>query len=332
MTFGGSLILPFTLAGEIAGSFAGVLPCADCPGIDYRVDLFSDGAYYLRPRYLEKPDGASDDVGSWVLSSDGSTLVLKGAREAPLYFAWVDDGRKLTKLDLEGRPIVSTQNHDLTRVADPAPFEPRLSLRGEFTYMADSPVFEECLTGRSLPVAMEADYVALERAYGEERAEPGQAILAGIEGRIVERVNMEGPKRPMLVVERFVGLFPEATCPDRFAARPLEGTYWKLTFLNGTPVVPRQRRNEAHLLFGPEGRLAGADGCNRMFGSYELEGNGIRFDKMGGTLMACPEPSRDREFKGALDKAKTWRILGSLLELRGEKDDILAKFEAVPRK
>jgi len=81
-----------------------------------------------------------------------------------------------------------------------------------FTYMADSAIFEECLTRRKLPVAMEEDYLQLERAYLEKRAEPGQRLLANVEGRIVERVNMEGPARPMLVIERFVGLWPGETC------------------------------------------------------------------------------------------------------------------------
>jgi copper homeostasis protein (lipoprotein) len=313
-------------AREISGSFEGVLPCADCPGIEYRVDLFPDGVYYLRTRYLEKPGGPFDDIGTWVLSSEGTTLVLKGGREAPLFFSWTDGGRSLTKLDLEGRPIESTRNHELARVAAPTPFEPRLTMRGMFTYMADSAVFEECLSRRKLPVAMEADYISLERAYSEKRAEPGQALLANVEGRIVERVHMEGPSRPVLVVERFLGLSPGGNCGDR-STEPFEGTYWKLTLLNGTAVVPVERRSEAHLLFESEGRLAGSDGCNRLFGTYSLEGEKIQFGRMGSTMMAC-QNTRDREFVEALGKTATWRILGTHLELRGRAGELLARFEA----
>jgi copper homeostasis protein (lipoprotein) len=315
-------------ATEISGSFEGTLPCADCPGIEHRVDLFADRVYYMRTRYLEKTDGTFDYVGTWALASDGKTLALKGGREEPLYFAWAEGGEKLTKLDLEGRPIESTQNHDLTRIAEPAPFEPRLAMRGMFSYMADSAIFQECLTGRKLPVTMEADYISLERAYLEKRAAPGQAIAANVEGRIVERVHMEGPARPMLVVERFVGLSPGETCGDRFATEPFANTYWKLMLLNGTAVVPVERRSEAHLLFETEGRLAGSDGCNRLFGSYSLEGEKIQFGRIGSTMMACLN-TRDREFVEALGKTATWRILGSQLELRGRAGELLARFEAV---
>jgi copper homeostasis protein (lipoprotein) len=314
-------------AGEISGTFQGVLPCADCPGIEYRVDLFTDGVYYLRARYQER-EGAFDDIGSWVLSKSGTTLLLKGGREALLFFSWADAGRALVALDTEGNPIQSSHNLELARVSNPSPLEPRLPMKGMFRYMADAALFEECLTGRKLPVAMEGDYAALERAYLEKRAEPGSELLASVEGRIVERVNMEGPARPTLVVERFLSVLPGESCSSRFAAEPFEGTYWKLTELNGTAVVPIERRSEAHVIFDSEGRFAGSDGCNRMFGSYTLEGEKIHFGRVGSTLMACPDGTRDREFVESLGKTLKWRTLGSLLELRSGDDALLARFEA----
>jgi heat shock protein HslJ len=133
----------------------------------------------------------------------------------------------------------------------------------------------------------------------------------------------------MLVVERFLGLSPGETCGARFVTEPFENTYWKLTLLNGSAVVRIERRSEAHLLFQGEGRLAGSDGCNRLFGRYSLQGETIVFGQMGGTTMACLEPVRDREFLAALGKAATWRVLGTHLELRSDQGVILARFESV---
>jgi copper homeostasis protein (lipoprotein) len=192
--------------------------------------------------------------------------------------------------------------------------------------MADAPVFGECLTRRKFPVAMEEDYLALARAYTEKRAETGESILAAVAGRIVHRVNMEGPARPMLVVERFVELRPGETCGEKEPG-PLSTAYWKLTELNGTRVVTV--RSEAHLLFHAEGKLGGSDGCNRILGSYELEGDRIRFGKLGSTLMACPDAVRDREFADALAKASTIRLVDTRLELRSQDGEVLARFEAV---
>ncbi|MGH7742907.1 MAG: copper resistance protein NlpE N-terminal domain-containing protein, partial [Candidatus Eiseniibacteriota bacterium] len=33
-------------------SFAGLLPCADCPGIRYRIDFLKSGSYVQRATYL----------------------------------------------------------------------------------------------------------------------------------------------------------------------------------------------------------------------------------------------------------------------------------------
>ena len=91
---------PGDLFASLPATFVGVLPCADCEGIDYHLDIMPDGSYALRNRYLGKDvDRAWDDIGSWALSSDGITLALKGGREAPVYFSF-EDPQTLCKLDL----------------------------------------------------------------------------------------------------------------------------------------------------------------------------------------------------------------------------------------
>ena len=59
------------------------------------------------------------------------------------------------------------------------------------------------------------------------------------------RPKMEGEgQQPTLVVERFIGIWPEETCGARFATEPLENTYWKLTRLGDAPVtVASSNRN-----------------------------------------------------------------------------------------
>lgn len=79
-------------------------------------------------------------------------------------------------------------------------------LRGMYSLMADTGSFVDCRSGQRLVVATEADNAALERAYLQARAGPGIPVLATVDGRVESRVFMEGPKRPMLVVERFVEL------------------------------------------------------------------------------------------------------------------------------
>ena len=88
-------------------------------------------------------------------------------------------------------------------------------LRGRFTYMADAAIFEPCRSGEKLPVSMEADYLAAERAYLESRPEPGSPVLMTVEGRIEPRPPMEGDGMvDMFVIDRFVAVHPGEECGE----------------------------------------------------------------------------------------------------------------------
>jgi NlpE N-terminal domain len=69
----------------LPASFIGDCPALIVRGIRYHVNLFSDRVYFLRTTYIGRADGVtSDDIGSWVVSSDHGTIILKGGRETPV--------------------------------------------------------------------------------------------------------------------------------------------------------------------------------------------------------------------------------------------------------
>jgi uncharacterized lipoprotein YbaY/heat shock protein HslJ len=321
--------------GTLPANFGGVLPCADCQGIRQSLDLFADGVFHWRSTYLGKPAAqAPDDVGRWLLASDGRTLLLFGGREAPVRFVLRDDGA-LRLLDLEGRPIQSSFNYELRRAPGAfAPFEPRATLRGAYVYFADAPTFTDCATGQQMPVAQEADALALERAYTAAKQPPAAPRLAVVEGRIAQRMPMEGPgPRPTLVVERFLRLGNAGeTCPAPPANAPLAGTRWRLTRLDGANVVASDRRGEAWLQFdAAQSRVAGSGGCNTISGSYALDGAALQLSKVAGTMMACrDEPQQERAFVAMLGQVRRWLVAGTLLEFIDSEDRLLARFEAAP--
>lgn len=90
---------------NLPATFVGTLPCADCPGISYQVNLLVDHTFVSRMTYEERP-ARFDDHGSWRLADGGRTLVLQGERGAPVKFAIRDDGT-LRMLDSAGREIAS---------------------------------------------------------------------------------------------------------------------------------------------------------------------------------------------------------------------------------
>ena len=127
--------------------FAGVLPCADCTGTRYDIDLRADNTYFLRLTFLgTAPERSYDDIGSWSLASDLHTLALKGARQSPLLFS-ITSADTLRRLDTEGQTIESELNYNVTRVTPYEALAPLVPLRGMYAPIEEGAVVEECTTG-----------------------------------------------------------------------------------------------------------------------------------------------------------------------------------------
>src|SRR6185503_1942759 len=320
----------FSKFGQPPASFSGDLPCADCPGIRYRLNLFADQSFFLSTVYLGRDNPVTYDIGSWILSSDRQTMTLHGGQERPLTFRVIDPNT-LRKLDLGGHDIASALNYSLTRMEQFEAIEAHLAMRGMYRHLADAGTFTECLTRQRWPVAMDDDNVALERAYLKVRREPGEELMVSVEGQLKMLLPMERKDRmPTLVVNRFMGLWPGETCGERFATSTLQNTYWKLTALNGKPVFVAEQQHEPSLVLHSENsRIAGSGGCNRLMGSYEVRGHEVRFGQLAGTMMACPDGmDTEKEFLDTLPHMTRWRIVGEHLEFYDASGTVLGRFEA----
>jgi heat shock protein HslJ/uncharacterized lipoprotein NlpE involved in copper resistance len=192
-------------------TFRGDLPCADCTGIRHHLDLWPDQVFHLRREWLGR-DLVRDELGHWRFDGSRGALVLEHSAEMPLQFELLEDGR-LRQLDLEGRHIESRLPYELEDVGKLTPTELHLLLAGELTYLADAARFTECITGRSYPVAFEADFVQLERAYVAQASAPGAPLYVSFEGSLVDRPEQDGPgTATTVVVRRFVAAWPEQRC------------------------------------------------------------------------------------------------------------------------
>ena len=114
-----------------------------------------------------------------------------------------------------------------------------------------------------------------------------------------------------------------------FAQTNLGNMRWELTHLNGKLVVD----SKAHLEFGEtEKRITGSTGCNRMFGTYELNRSSFKLNGVGATRMACmPTGAMETEsaFLKALGEANAMKRSGRNLTLYKHKARIL-RFKAAP--
>ncbi|MCG7754198.1 copper resistance protein NlpE N-terminal domain-containing protein [Flavihumibacter cheonanensis] len=211
------------------GVYTGVLPCADCEGIETTLQLMKDKTYTLTRNYLGKSSEPVTSSGTFTWDASGANIQLSG--EDPGKYKVGEN--QLMHLDKDGNRIT-----------------------GELA----------------------ANYVLAKDVSG-----------------ITEK-------------------------------------YWKLVELNGQPVTKTDdMRKEPHMILRTAGRRVNAHGgCNSYMGSYELQpGNRIRFTKMAGTLMACPNMEVEDRFRQVLEMADNYNLNGDTLFLNKAKMAPLARFEAV---
>lgn len=198
---------------ELPASFSGTLPSASGEGIEYHLNLLPTKIFYLTTNYVGKPEGQNrfDDIGTY--STNNKTLTLKGGKEAPLFFE-MTSRNTLRKLDIYGKPIVSSLNYDLKRDTTFIPVAPRLLLNGMYTYMADTGIFQECSSSQTFSVAQQHDSLQLERTYLDaQQKNNAHTLMAIVEGEIQQRPNMEG-NLSTLIVHKFIRFEPKGKCKN----------------------------------------------------------------------------------------------------------------------
>ena len=112
-------------------------------------------------------------------------------------------------------------------------------------------------------------------------------------------------------------------------AVPLQKTQWMLTWVDGTRVQGTSPRQPFIELDPATHRMSGFGGCNRLMGTYEMEGDHLRLTRTGRTLMACAA-GMDSEGKlvEALEQVREWKISDGELELRDAAGHDVARFTA----
>jgi len=321
-----------------AAIFTGNLPCADCTAVRHQLELFPNGSYFLRRAYLGKGrDAYVDEIGRWTLSRDGSTLTLKGTGDTTRRIA-IGKPDTLQVLGAAGKKGASPRGNTLALTNRAAPLEPRLEMRGMFTYMADAGRFTECTTRQSWPVAQEGDNAALESAYSRARRRDAEGMLVRVVGRVAMRPRMEGGGRERaLVVERFVDIRPGERCGSvgggGATTAALENTYWKLTSLGDRVVTVGAGEQEPYLMLNAgTGRMSGWSGCSGLWGRYRASEQTLAFTTLMSMRTTCASGASgvelERRYLAALRKVSRAKITRQRLELFDARGKLLARFDA----
>ena len=93
------------------GVYRGVLPCADCEGIQTTIELKQDLSFKTKTIYLGKSDSVYEANGKISWNEKGNTVTLTPSDKGQATQYFVGEG-VLTQLDKQGNKITS---HDATR-------------------------------------------------------------------------------------------------------------------------------------------------------------------------------------------------------------------------
>lgn len=85
---------------DILGTYKGVLPCADCEGIQTEITLLKDETYSKKTKYLGKDDKVLEEMGDYTWKEDGNTLILEGINTDPIEYLVTENS--LMQLDMQG--------------------------------------------------------------------------------------------------------------------------------------------------------------------------------------------------------------------------------------
>ena len=191
-------------------SWRGVLPCADCEGIETTLFLEKDGTWVMNERYqgVSREPSSFASYGIWARTAD--KLVLTDSKGEKSYYR--AKGDKLEMLDRDGNPIESTLNYTLESVKASLPITPMV-MRGMYFYMADAATFTDCATGKRVAVANNAQ---LERGYAAARGTDTRPVLLVVEGHFTLEANPDtGEPVKVLATDSSGSFYQNKDCNTR---------------------------------------------------------------------------------------------------------------------
>jgi uncharacterized lipoprotein NlpE involved in copper resistance len=87
------------------GTYSGILPCADCEGIETEISLKQDNTYQISWKYLEKSDELYANEGTFVWDATGSIITFENINNEKEPTMYKICENYLLQLDLSGNVI-----------------------------------------------------------------------------------------------------------------------------------------------------------------------------------------------------------------------------------
>lgn len=336
----------------VVGQWQATMPCADCPGIDYRLMLAGDGSYREEMRYAGKSDSTFTRYGKWFLSEDSVVRLEKREGAGQQFFKW-RTGR-LTGLDAKGSPIVSgkgqvfflekhetgqqegngTGNEGIDFLATGN--EPFWALKIDFEkLMIFTSLNEPDTVITQVPEGIQRHNLTLSTFTAETENGSLTVTISGEECSDTMSGKNYGYKVTVLAKNAAMREAVEYTgCGRYYDDSPLNGA-WQLQSVDSQQATDLFSGKIPYLQFDVgERKVSGNGGCNYLSGSVEVDGGMIRFSPLIATKMACPAIAGEQQLLSVLSEQElAYEVENDRLVLEGgNKRLIFNRMEQAPQK
>ena len=285
-------------------TFTGTLPCADCPGISYHLNLFRDGRFEVRQEYLER-NQVELVKGIWLLEKRSLHLVNQQQTLPAFHFL---SNQRLAMLGLNNKPIAGNEQYQLQRDAEFKKLDTRQAMLGLYKLTDNQASFTSCRSGETLNVANTQHHLPVMRQYQQDERYRGQAVIATLLGR-----RGQDDQAGTLFIDKFEQFWPGAVCPDQVPPGKMQGIVWRAEKLTDQ-YVPQQLN--VRVIFDQNDRLYGFAGCNNFNGNYKQRSSQLSIQPLVSTRKFCADSSAlEQQFTRSLQSADRAEVNGNKLQL-----------------
>tara|TARA_R100001369_G_C3322621_1_gene169197 strand:- start:1347 stop:2411 length:1065 start_codon:yes stop_codon:yes gene_type:complete len=325
------------------GTYYGTLPCADCPGINYKITFETDSTYLETKFYQERNVDPLKSSGSFTVSQKGIiTLTNKEDTEEMRQFILKND--TLQMLDISGKPIQGDLSEMyLLSNKKPENFIMKAKEKNKaigFKATGNEPFWDleidfvnkimkfKTMEGDSIlaPLSKPVKPQDIDAVSYRAQTESGALNVMIIRDECND--SMSGKKSGHKV--RVSVQMGDGEMKDYNGCGDYKGDYrlhnlWVLESLDGKQMDSKTKAPnlEFNLV---ENKMYGFGGCNRINSTIETINDSIEIGTVVSTKMACPNLDTEKLFLDAIsEKTHNFSFSGGKLILKNDSNTLIFK-------
>lgn len=326
----------------IEESFYGLIPCADCPGIEYELHLHDDNTYEESILYQDRMAEAHVEDGTYSMENDSIIVLDRDGKEG--FDRFVLRNNNLVILHSDGNEVEGPLASYYVLGKEKPDHSNRFKSTMDYSFKAsgnepfwdvrfgnDNKLYIGGLLGEEMvsysfpmPKVKELNEHAKSYHIKNDKLEMNLMISPQAcddtmaDYTFTHKVNLQLKLAEWESFEDFEG------CGEYDGIYQLNNA-WMLHAINGEEISENNRA--AHLQFDiSDGVFYGNGGCNNISGNIEHTETTITFSKVAATLMHCENIKDEAKFLGKLEDA-TYNIQLSRddLKLSNDKNELVFK-------